>query len=463
LQGATGLTGAGGASGYWGSFWSTQNQTAAAINTAYPITYNNTDPDGIGVSISNSSRVNFQYTGVYSITFSVQWANTSTQIHDANIWLRKNGVNVNDTDSRWSIVEQHGGTTGRSIGTVNYVLKVLAGEYLELFWQTTNTNISLEYFGALAPAPAIPSIILTATQVMYGQLGATGATGITLTPQIDIYDLSDVWTKPAGAKQVVVECVAGGGGGGYGGKGAAGTALYGGAGGGAGGYSRVSIDAAQLTEATYTVTVGIGGNGGIGATLTNATLGTPTRFIGAVQGQLAGANAGGVVAGNGGTAAPTAGSGGAPAPNSGGIASITVTAGSGSGSNFAPTSGGAGGGLTAAAVVGSLGSPVNVFNGGSGGNNAFVGLISSGGQARSTTDGVSATPTTARTLSSLLINGGGGGGGGACSFATGSGGNGANGSGYGSGGGGGGATIGSGERSNGGNGAPGVMVITTYF
>jgi hypothetical protein len=103
-QGATGLTGAGGASGYWGSFWSTQNQTAAAINTAYPITYNNTDPDSIGVSIVANSRVNFQYTGVYSITFSVQWSNASNQIHDANIWLRKNGVNVDDTDSRWSVV-----------------------------------------------------------------------------------------------------------------------------------------------------------------------------------------------------------------------------------------------------------------------------------------------------------------------------------------------------------------------
>jgi hypothetical protein len=473
------LTGAGGASGYWGSFWSTQNQTAAAINTAYAITYNNTDPDGIGVSISNSSRVNFQYTGVYSITFSVQWANASNQIHDANIWLRKNGVNVDDTDSRWSIVEQHGGTTGRAIGTVNYVLKVLAGEYLELFWQTTNTNISLEYFGALAPAPAIPSIILTATQVMYGQLGATGATGvgatgstgatgigatgatgITLTPQIDIYTLSDVWTKPAGAKQVVVECVSGGGGGGYGGKGAAGTALYGGAGGGAGGYTRVLIDAAQLTEATYTVTVGIGGNGGIGATLTNATLGTFTRFIGAVQGQLAGTNSGGIVAGNGGTAAPSAGSGGAPSPNAGGGASITATGGSGTGSNFAPTSGGAGGGLTAAAVVGNI---TGVFAGGSGGNNALVTLISSGGAASATANGVSATPSTPRALSSLVINGSGGGGGGACSFATGSGGNGANGSGYGSGGGGGGSTLGSGNRSNGGDGAPGVCVITTYF
>jgi hypothetical protein len=172
------LTGAGGASGYWGSFWSTQPQAAAVINTEYPITYNNTDPDSIGVSIVSSSRITFQYTGVYSITFSVQWSNAGSQIHDANIWLKKNGLNVDDTDSRWSVVEKHGSVNGRAIGTVNYVLKVLAGEYLELFWQTNDTNISLEYAPAIAPAPAIPSVILTATQVMYGQLGATGATGV---------------------------------------------------------------------------------------------------------------------------------------------------------------------------------------------------------------------------------------------------------------------------------------------
>jgi hypothetical protein len=525
------LTGAGGASGYWGSFWSTEPQTAIAINAGYPITYNNTDPDSVGVSIVAGSRVTFQYTGVYSITFSVQWSNASTQIHDANIWLKKNGLNVDDTDSRWSVVEKHGGSNGRAIGTVNYVLKLLAGEYIELFWQTTDTNISLEYLGAIPPAPAIPSVILTATQVMYSQLGATGATGIsgatgatgiqgevgatgatglsgnvgatgstgatgiagnngatgatgltggqgstgatgvgeqgatgatggTLSPQIDLYTTSGSWTKPVGAKEVYVQCVSGGGGGGYGGKQTAGTAVFGGAGGGSGGFSHATINASQLTDASYTITVGSGGNGGNGVTLTNATLGTLSSFAGITQGTLVRASAGGTVAGNGGTVQPTSGSSGAPMGNTGGAANITGTGGPGSGSNFAPSSGGAGGGITAAAVVGNI---TGVFNGGTSGTNHFVGLISNGGVASATANGGSATPTTPRTLSTLMINGSGGGGGGACSFATGSGGNGANGSAYGSGGGGGGSTIGSGDRSNGGNGAPGAVMITTYF
>ena len=175
--GATGATGAGGALGYWGSFWSTQDQIAVTADTEYQITYNNTDPDSNGVSISNGSRINFANAGVYSIIYSVQFVNTSNQIQDTNIWLKKNGSNVADSDSKWSVVERHGNIDGHAIGSVNYVLKLNAGDYLELAWQTTSTQLSLQYVPALTIAPAIPSIILTATQVMYTQVGPTGPTG----------------------------------------------------------------------------------------------------------------------------------------------------------------------------------------------------------------------------------------------------------------------------------------------
>jgi hypothetical protein len=176
-RGATGATGAGGALGYWGSFWSTEDQIAVTANTEYRITCNNTDPDSYGVFVSNGSRINFTSAGVYSIIYSVQFVNTSNQIHDANIWLKKNGSNVADSDSKWSVVERHGNIDGHAIGSVNYVLKLNAGDYLELAWQTTSTQLSLQYVPALTIAPAIPSVILTATQVMYTQVGPTGPTG----------------------------------------------------------------------------------------------------------------------------------------------------------------------------------------------------------------------------------------------------------------------------------------------
>jgi hypothetical protein len=175
--GPTGPTGAGGALGYWGSFWSTEDQIAVTANAEYLITCNNTDPDSYGVFVSNGSRINFTSAGVYSIIYSVQFVNTSNQIQDANIWLKKNGSNVADSDSKWSVVERHGNIDGHAIGSVNYVLKLNAGDYLELAWQTTSTQLSLQYVPALTIAPAIPSIILTATQVMYTQVGPTGPTG----------------------------------------------------------------------------------------------------------------------------------------------------------------------------------------------------------------------------------------------------------------------------------------------
>jgi len=175
--GPQGPTGSGGVLGYWGSFWSNLDQSATAANTGYAITLENTDPDSNGVYLSDGSRINFQNAGVYSIIFSIQFANTHVQIHDADVWFKKNGSNIPDSDSKWSVVESHGGEEGHAIGAVNLVLKLNAGDYIELYWQTNDTRIILQNDPAVPPAPAIPSVIVTATQVMYTQIGPTGPTG----------------------------------------------------------------------------------------------------------------------------------------------------------------------------------------------------------------------------------------------------------------------------------------------
>ena len=179
---ATGGSPISGAAGYWGSFWSTQDQIAVTAGNAYSITYNNTDPDSSGVSIVNNSKITFANAGAYSIIFSVQFVNTDNQIHDINVWLAKNGTAVADTDSKWSVVQRHGGTDGHALGTVNYVLKLNANDYLELYFKTTDTDLSIQTLPAEGGSPAIPSIILTATQVANTVAGPTGATGPTGDP-----------------------------------------------------------------------------------------------------------------------------------------------------------------------------------------------------------------------------------------------------------------------------------------
>jgi collagen type VII alpha len=177
--GSTGATGAGGALGYWGSFWDTTTQTAAATGTAYAVTLNNADAANNGVSVVSSSRVTFAYAGVYSLTFSIQFTNRSTQNGSTQIWLKKNGTNLADTNSHYDVPDKQGAAYSSEILTVNYVLTLAANDYVEVFWQTANTSVSIETIAASGNYPLTPSVIFTAAQVMYTQLGPTGAVGPT--------------------------------------------------------------------------------------------------------------------------------------------------------------------------------------------------------------------------------------------------------------------------------------------
>ena len=159
------------APGYWGSFWDETSQTAVA-DTPTAIKMRSVDLSNRGVHIVSETRMTFQHPGVYSITFSIQFSNSDTQIHDTEVWLRKNDSgssgDVPASTSRFSIISSHGGIDGNVIGCVNFVLKLAANDYIELMWATSN---ALAYIHA-EPAqtspfshPSIPGIICTAVQV----------------------------------------------------------------------------------------------------------------------------------------------------------------------------------------------------------------------------------------------------------------------------------------------------------
>ena len=157
--------------GYWGSFYDSTSQTATA-NTPTSILLRSSDTAGRGVSIVSNSRMTFQHAGVYSLTYSIQFSNTDNSIHDINVWLRKNNAgsagNVPASDSRFSIIASHGGVAGNVIGCVNYVLPVVANDYLELIWATSNVQAYIHAEPAESSPfahPSIPGIICTVAQV----------------------------------------------------------------------------------------------------------------------------------------------------------------------------------------------------------------------------------------------------------------------------------------------------------
>ena len=143
----------------YGSFYDTTTQSAAAINTAYAITFNTTDLS-MGVTIgSPTSRIYVDRAGVYNIQFSAQLDNTSGGNHTANIWLSVNGTNVANTASRLVLK----GTDGDLVAAWNYLYNFKDGDYFELMWSVTDTAVQLVAAAAAAPVPAIASVILTVT------------------------------------------------------------------------------------------------------------------------------------------------------------------------------------------------------------------------------------------------------------------------------------------------------------
>jgi len=160
-----------GCPGYWGSFWDETSQVAAAADTAYPILLRKVDLANRGVKIVSNSRITVDHPGIYSFTFSIQFSNTDTLIHDVNVWLRKNDSgasgDVPASDSKFSIIASHGGVEGNVVGTVNFVLPLVANDYIELMWMTSNVAayINADPASSSPAHPSIPGIICTVVQV----------------------------------------------------------------------------------------------------------------------------------------------------------------------------------------------------------------------------------------------------------------------------------------------------------
>ena len=165
--GATGATGAGGALGYYGSFSDTTDQGLTLANTIYSMKFN-TNEGSNGVSIgSPTSRIVIANTGIYDFQFSSQFTNSGGSERIVSIWVRINGVDVVRSASHVSV-----SGNDQEIAAWNFVLPMTAGDYFELMMSSDGTTVVMEAIpeDTNPTRPLVPSVILTATQVMYTQL-----------------------------------------------------------------------------------------------------------------------------------------------------------------------------------------------------------------------------------------------------------------------------------------------------
>jgi len=147
----------------YGAFQDGTDQVAANTTTAYAITFDTTDFSN-GVTLSNSSRLNVSQAGIYDIQFSIQFKNTTNDGQDVDVWFRKNGTNIDNSNSRFHLSQRKGaGNPSHLIAALNFFVNLAANDYIEIMWNPTNVGVSIEHFAASSTPtrPAVPSVIAT--------------------------------------------------------------------------------------------------------------------------------------------------------------------------------------------------------------------------------------------------------------------------------------------------------------
>ena len=146
---------------YYGEFTKTSDQSPAVINTAYALTFDNTEISG-GISIgSPASRIVVVQSGLYQFDATVQISSSSSSAKTVWLWFRKNGTDVANS-ARLVTIDINNGYTAVSLAEF---FSLAENDRIEIMFAADNTAITVDNVAATAFAPAAPAIVLAVTQV----------------------------------------------------------------------------------------------------------------------------------------------------------------------------------------------------------------------------------------------------------------------------------------------------------
>jgi len=154
----------------------TADQLATASNTPTEVKWNTLE-SGLGWTLNAPGTATANVSGVYTIRYSLQLANTDNAQHDAAVWLKVNTFDVPNSTTIFSIPAR------KSAGVFSYVcayseatFEVEAGDTIALYWATNQAydnspatdGVYIEYIAAQTSPyarPAVPSAIGSITFV----------------------------------------------------------------------------------------------------------------------------------------------------------------------------------------------------------------------------------------------------------------------------------------------------------
>lgn len=145
----------------FGAFYTTTTFTAAAANTAYPITWTNTAAASHISLGTPASRIVFDHGATYQIDFSCELLSSNASAKSIYIFPRING-----TDLPYSTIVHSISTNGdKKVVSRSGIFTVSAGDYLEAVYAVTDTALTIQGSAATAFSPAAASATIMVSEV----------------------------------------------------------------------------------------------------------------------------------------------------------------------------------------------------------------------------------------------------------------------------------------------------------
>ena len=144
----------------YGAFSDFTDQTTT-VNTATLIALSVTDFSN-EVSLQTGSKITVANAGIYNLQFSVQLQNLDNAPQDVFIWLKQNGTDITGSTGLVGMpARKSAGVPFHDIKGWNYFLSMNANDYVQIYWSTTNVDVTIQTY----PASGTPTKPSTASVV----------------------------------------------------------------------------------------------------------------------------------------------------------------------------------------------------------------------------------------------------------------------------------------------------------
>jgi hypothetical protein len=148
LNGIVSTSGGGLAVGY---FYDTSTQTNPVGNAINIVGFNSTSISS-GISMVGGSEITVAVGGTFNLQFTFQFDKTDAGTDIADVWLRRNGLDVADSKTTLSLVFNN----AVLLAGWSYLISLNPGDNLQLVWTSLDVNLRLLTVPAQVGPPAQP-------------------------------------------------------------------------------------------------------------------------------------------------------------------------------------------------------------------------------------------------------------------------------------------------------------------